>query len=154
MPSAAASPPASAAGTTDLGAALEQRVVGLWWLLTRGLPSDLSRTAASVLATLGLEGPQRVTTLAARESIAQPSMSQLLQRLERKGLVERREDPADRRACRMAITAAGEQAMRSRAQARSAWLDERLQQLPAADRDALAGSLAAFDTLIATEHHA
>jgi DNA-binding MarR family transcriptional regulator len=121
----------------------------MWWLLTRVLPSDLSRTSASVLAVLREDGPQRVTTLAAHEHIAQPSMSLLLQRLARRGLVERQDDPTDGRACRMAITAAGEQALRDRAEARSRWLRERLAGLDDDERAALLAALAPLDTLMA-----
>ncbi|MCW3040623.1 MAG: MarR family transcriptional regulator [Solirubrobacterales bacterium] len=150
MPSASAPAPVAppAAPDDSLGAALEQRVASLWWLLTSASPSDLSRTAASVLATLREEGPQRVTVLAAREAIAQPSMSQLLQRLERRGLVERQPDPADGRACRLAVTAAGDAALRGRAEARAAWLDERLAALPAGDRTRLEGALPVLDALL------
>lgn len=141
-------PAAPSLETASLGAALEHRVIGLWWLLTRELPSDLSRTAASVLGTLRAEGPQRVTVLAERESIAQPSMSQLLQRLERRGLVERQPDPADGRACRLAITEAGDDALRGRSAARADWLDERLKDLSEDERAALARAISALDAVI------
>lgn len=142
--------PAPAAQTSqDIGLALEQRVASLWWLLTRELPSDLSRCAASTIARLREEGPQRVTTLAAAEMIAQPTMSQLVQRLERSGLVERHEDPADRRAARIACTATGERALAERAEARARWLGDRVAQLGDADREALAAALPALDAVLA-----
>jgi DNA-binding MarR family transcriptional regulator len=145
-----APPSRPAAAGESLATALEQRVAALWGLLTHELPGDLSRSAASTLAALRDSGPHRVTSLAERESIAQPSMSQLLQRLERLGLVERHDDPADRRACRIAVTPAGEQALDRRAESRARWLDERLDRLSDADRDALVRALPALDALLTT----
>jgi DNA-binding MarR family transcriptional regulator len=49
-----------------------------------------------------------LTTLAAKEGVSQPSMTQLVQRLERAGLVTRLADPDDGRACLIAITAQGQ----------------------------------------------
>jgi DNA-binding MarR family transcriptional regulator len=133
----------------DLGSELEQRVGGIWWLLTREAPSDLSRTAASVLARLRHDGPQRVTTLATHEHISQPSMSDVVRRLCDRGLVERHDDPADKRACRISITPAGEQVLRERAEARSRWLTSRLAHLAAEDRATLLAALKLLDTLLA-----
>jgi DNA-binding MarR family transcriptional regulator len=133
---------------TDLAAELESRIVGLWTSLTREVPGGLSRTAASVLGVLRREGPQRVTALAGREHVAQPSMSVLVQRLEKRGLVERRDDPADRRACRVAITEAGEDVLRQRAGERAAWLRARLERLGEAERDALQRALSHLDKLL------
>jgi DNA-binding MarR family transcriptional regulator len=69
--------------------------------------SDLSTTAATTMNRVDREGPVRLTTLAAREGISQPSMTQLIQRLERAGLVTRLPDPDDRRATLIGITSAG-----------------------------------------------
>ncbi len=69
--------------------------------------SELSTTAAYTLNRTDREGPIRLTTLAAREGISQPSMTQLIQRLERAGLVTRLPDPDDGRAALIDITDAG-----------------------------------------------
>jgi DNA-binding MarR family transcriptional regulator len=132
----------------DLGLGLERRIASLWWALMREVPSDLSRTAASVLARLKGEGPLRVTTLAASEHVAQPSMSMLVQRLVDRGLVDRLEDPEDRRASRIAITELGKLLLDERAQARSSWLRERLTRLEADERDTLAHALVLLDRLL------
>ena len=64
-------------------------------LLSRHLldRTGLSPTASAVLYRLHAEGPVRLTTLAASVEVSQPSMTQLIQRLERKGLVTRLTDP-------------------------------------------------------------
>lgn len=134
--------------TTDLAAELENRIVGLWTTLTREVPGGLSRTAASVLGILRREGPLRVTTLASREHVAQPSMSVLVQRLEKRGLVARSEDPDDRRACRVTITEAGEEVLQRRADERAAWLRGRLERLDASERHAIERALPQLDRLL------
>jgi DNA-binding MarR family transcriptional regulator len=141
-------PPSAPSPDLDLGAELEQRVAAIWWRLTREVPSNLSRTAASVLASLRQDGPQRVTSLAAREHVAQPSMSVVVRRLCSRGLVERLDDPADKRACRITITPAGAQVLRDRAEARSLWLSSRLERLSAEDRATLLDALKLLDTLM------
>src|SRR4051812_24849935 len=91
----------------QLAADLDQRVVRLWQVLVRRSFRELSRTAVSVLAGLRDSGPQRITELAAGEGVAQPTMTNLVGRLERDGLVERTPDPDDGRAARIAVTSEG-----------------------------------------------
>lgn len=145
MPSISAPPPA------DLADRLEQTIASLWWRLTREARSDVSRTAASVLKYLQTEGPQRVTALATREHVAQPSMSLLVKRLERRGLVERVADPADRRASRITVTAAGAEILASRAQGRAGWLREQLEILKDDQRERIVEALSSLDALLAEE---
>ncbi len=57
-------------------------------LLMRSGQHELSRTEAGVLATL-TEGPRRITELAASEALAQPTVTQLVDKLEGRGLVVR-----------------------------------------------------------------
>jgi len=132
-----------------LGSELERRVVELWWQLSRQAPGDISRTSASVLAGLRGDGPQRITTLAERERVAQPTMTTLVQRLERDGLVARQDDPDDKRACRIAVTDSGLQALQQRAAKRAHWLGELLEQLSEPERAAIADALDALDSVIA-----
>jgi DNA-binding MarR family transcriptional regulator len=47
--------------------------------------ADLSASAAFALNRVCREGPIRLTALAAKEGVSQPSMTQLIQRLERLG---------------------------------------------------------------------
>jgi DNA-binding MarR family transcriptional regulator len=120
-------------------AALVERLVGdLWWRVSSELPTELSRTAASILKNLCEQGPQRVTSLAALEQVAQPTMSMILKRLEARSLIERRADPVDRRATLVAITPLGRDTLGERAQLRSRWFASRLAGLDAGDRRAVA----------------
>jgi DNA-binding MarR family transcriptional regulator len=132
----------------DLPTELDRRLAGLWRTLGRVAPGELSRTATSVLACLRDAGPQRVTALAAAERVAQPTMTTLVGRLERDGLVARGSDPADARAVRVAITEKGRERLETRRAARVALLAERLEALAPAEREALTAALPALEQLI------
>jgi DNA-binding MarR family transcriptional regulator len=54
----------------------------------------------------------RITELGNDVLLTQPGMSRLVARLEARGLVERADDPADARACRIRLTAEGQRAQR------------------------------------------
>jgi len=127
---------------------LEGRVSHLWWLISREAPSDLSRTAAATLARLREDGPQRVGALAAAEVLTQPTITCVVQRLEREGLVEREADPQDARAVRISITDVGLQALDARSLSRAQALDGRLQRLDATQRRTLVAALGAMDALL------
>src|SRR6201989_545753 len=93
-------------------------------LLTRMLVSQLggtwSRTEVSLLNTLSY-GPRRITELAAFERLAQPTMTQLVKRLERDGLVTRERHAGDGRVVLVDLTEAGVAAVEDfRAQASAA----------------------------------
>src|SRR3954451_17355125 len=69
--------------------------------------ADLSASAAFAMNRVCREGPVRLTALASKEGVSQPSMTQLIQRLERVDLVTRLADPDDGRATLIGITAHG-----------------------------------------------
>ena len=89
----------------DAAEGLEQAAI----LILRHLSNRaaLNMTAALTLATLDREGPVRVTTLAASAGIGQPAKTQMIQRLEREGLVTRVDDPADGRVALVSLSDAG-----------------------------------------------
>jgi DNA-binding MarR family transcriptional regulator len=137
------------AADTDLVAAVDARLVALIRFV-RSSYGGLSRTAASVLAHLRDAGPQRVTDLAAAEAVAQPSMTALVGRLERAGLVRRGPDPDDARAVRVSLTDAGVERLTGIRETRRAQLEARLAALDPEERAALAAALPALDSLIAS----
>jgi DNA-binding MarR family transcriptional regulator len=135
-------------GPAPLAVALEDRVSRLWWLVSRDATSVVSRSAAATLARLREGGPQRISALAAAESVSQPTMTCVVQRLERDALVSRDGDPDDARAVRISITAAGRHALEARAGLRAEVLGRRVERLDNAERDALAAALPALDALL------
>jgi len=106
-------------------------------LLVRQLGGTWSRTEVSLLNTLSY-GPRRITELAEFERLAQPTMTQLVKRLERDGLVTRERRADDGRVVLVDLTAAGIAAVEGfRAQA-SAALATCLAEMPDERVEALA----------------
>jgi DNA-binding MarR family transcriptional regulator len=105
-------------------------------------------TTLSVLDTLAVaDGPIRLTELTRTEQLSQPGLTQLIGRLERDGLVERRPDPTDRRAVLVSLTEAGRAVGDSRHADRARHLGPLIRQLAPADRRALAAALPALARL-------
>ena len=135
------------AATATLSEQLELSVTRLAHVLLRGGGPGLSRSAASVLHRLATAGPQRIGDLALWESVAQPSMTALVGRLEGQGLLARGDDPDDRRAVRVSVTAAGEELLAARRAARAEVLGARLAALSAAERATLAAAVPLLERL-------
>ena len=132
----------------NLADELDKRLTALWHVLGRRGKRELSRTAASVLATLRDTGPRRITELAESEGIAQPTVTTLVGRMERDGLVERRPDPADARAVLVHLTQRGRDRLDEMRLAREAVLEKRLAALTEDEREVLANALPVLDKLI------
>lgn len=108
-----------------------------------------SFTTLSVLHTLTHQGPMRLTALTANEQITQPAVTQLVTRLERDGLVERRPDPEDGRAVLVGVTPAGARVIENRQQDRVRQFTELAQALTADERLAIAAALPALARMAA-----
>ncbi|HTF46768.1 MAG TPA: MarR family transcriptional regulator [Pseudonocardia sp.] len=133
----------------DIVAGLE-RLLGLIRLLS---PSGgISLTTASTLARLAAAGPHRLSDLAAREGVTQPAMTQLVSRLERHGLAERRGHLDDRRVVMVHITPAGRELLDQRRQQRAIRLAGLLDVLSPEDERKIAAALPALARL--TDPHA
>ncbi|MFI6170317.1 MarR family winged helix-turn-helix transcriptional regulator [Nocardia sp. NPDC051052] len=132
------------------------RVMGAF---TRGsirLPSaeKHSFTTLSVLHTLAGKGPMRVSALKVTEQITQPAITQLVSRLERDGLVERRPDVEDGRAVLVQITEAGARIVRTRHRERVRRFTELMATLTPEERATISAALPALErmaTLMDTE---
>jgi DNA-binding MarR family transcriptional regulator len=112
-------------------------------LIVRGVSGnrDLSLTAVAVLGSLDRRGPQRITTMAAAEGVSQPSMTQLVQRLEQRGLVSRASDPSDGRVALVGLTDEGGAVLAARRQRNARRIADLLADLPENDIRALAKAL-------------
>jgi len=118
----------------EIADALEQASI----LTTRHITNQtVSLTSALALSRLNEQGPIRLTTLAAAEGISQPSMTQLVQRLERQGLATRIDDPEDGRVALVNITNAGRALLDDRRRDRRDRLGELLKDLSPEDEAAL-----------------
>jgi DNA-binding MarR family transcriptional regulator len=69
--------------------------------------TDLRPAYGNAMESLSLEDGLRLTDLAKRAGMTAQSMGELVDDLERKGYLERREDPSDRRAKRIYLTPKG-----------------------------------------------
>jgi DNA-binding MarR family transcriptional regulator len=108
----------------------------------------LSLTAGATLAELTRSGPLRITELAVRMHVAQPSMTELVGRLQRDGLVHRTRGAADGRVVLVAVTPLGERTMDERRRLRARRVAGLLDRLEARDLDALEQSVPALDRLL------
>src|SRR4051794_2504468 len=91
----------------------------------------------SALSVLVFGGEQTLSSLAAAEQIAAPTMTRIVQGLERRGLVRRRAHPEDGRATVIEATARGRRLMERGRSLRVAQLVAQLDDLTAAERDDL-----------------
>jgi len=114
------------------------------------LPSieKLSFTTLSVLHTLSRKSPMRLTELTANEQITQSAITQLVTRLERDGLVERRPDPNDGRVVQVHITALGANVIDSRRLDRMVQLTKFIEGLTLEEERAIASAIPALRRLV------
>jgi DNA-binding MarR family transcriptional regulator len=131
---------------------LAEDLLVFWQHLLRG---GLGRTFAQ-LETLGLglaqlktldaldlsEGEPTVKDLADRLGMSLPGMSRNVDDLQRRGLLERREDERDRRMKRLRLTDEGRTVLGTMNSARLAGLEAVVDKLPAEQRERLAAALA------------
>jgi DNA-binding MarR family transcriptional regulator len=110
---------------------------------------QLSLSAASTLGRLRRLGALRLTELAERERITQPSMTALVNRLESQGFVRRAPDPRDGRAVLVELAEPGRIALAERSKARVGTLVHDLDDLSDHDLALLQQALPAIEQLIA-----
>ncbi|MFN2608767.1 MAG: MarR family winged helix-turn-helix transcriptional regulator [Acidimicrobiales bacterium] len=111
--------------------------------------AGLTPSQLSALASVDRLGPLHLGDLARVESVAPPTLSRAVARLEDSGLLRRRPDPADGRAALVEVTAGGRRALGDLRRARTAFLTQRLEALTADDRRLLAGAVRLLDTVVA-----
>lgn len=137
--------PVSSVDHYQIAAGLE-RLISLLRLLS---PSgDISLTTASTLYRLATTGAARLSDLAVGEGVTQPAMTQLVSRLERQGLAERRDHPDDRRVVMVHVTETGRQMLRHRQDFRANQLSDLLAALPPEDERSIMAALPALTRLI------
>jgi DNA-binding MarR family transcriptional regulator len=108
----------------------------------------LSFTTLSVLHTLSLKSPMRLTELTVNEQVTQSAITQLVTRLERDGLVERRPDPNDGRVVQVHITALGANVIDSRRLNRITQLSKFSEGLTQEEKRAIASAIPALRRLV------
>ncbi len=114
-----------------MGAAAAQSIAGLGMC-----PSDFG-----ALETLLHKGPLPVNTLGRKLLLTSGSATAAIDRLEQRGLVERRHDPADRRARIVCLTPAGRRLIQRAFANHAADMEKAVGGLAAGERSALVGLL-------------
>lgn len=122
-------------GVAAVSAMIEMSTDTMWrHLVERDV---LSASATLVLNRLNREGPMRLTALAEAEGSSQSGMTQLVQRMERQGLLERWTDPDDGRASLVMVGAAGRELWDSRGDVRRQRITELMSGVSHDDQVAL-----------------
>jgi DNA-binding MarR family transcriptional regulator len=117
----------------DVAGRLRRSMMRLTRMMRQYDDDDLSPTLASSLFMIDRVGPLNLGDLAAKERMTRASVTAVVDKLLRLGLIERRHDQADRRIVRVEVSAAGRRRVNARRTQRTAWLTGRLQELSAAD---------------------
>src|SRR3954451_17369785 len=111
----------------------------------RGLGPDLSPHDARALRVIGHHGPTRLGVVADHLRIAARSATDVVDRLESRGLVQRSPDPADRRAMTVSLTALGTSVLAEVDEARRVGAEEFFGALSDRERTSLATILGKLD---------
>jgi DNA-binding MarR family transcriptional regulator len=104
----------------------------------------ISAAQLFVLHEVAAAGAESINALAERTLTDQSSVSLVVTRLERRGLVARRDDPGDRRRTAVAITAAGRRLLARAPEVTQLRLLGALERMPAPDRTTLARLLSSL----------
>ena len=121
----------------------------LYHLSRRRIPGwDLTASQSSVMSTLVDRGPLRMGELAALEGVQLPSATSVVNGLVKLGLVERRADPADRRAVVIDLTAKGRSQVDELVDRRNHSFALLLERLPEQDRRLLQDAIPAVVRLL------
>jgi len=103
--------------------------------------SGLSLPQFGILMHLYYSNNCGISHLGEHMDISAPAASQLVDRLVQHGLVERTEDPNDRRAKQLTLTPKGRELIETGLTARTRWVDELVRSLKPEDYDQVAATL-------------
>jgi DNA-binding MarR family transcriptional regulator len=138
-------------GVAELAAGLRVAVTRLNRRLRTSSLGGVSPAQASALAMIERLGAPALSELASAEQVRPPSMTRIVDALERDGLVERRVDAIDRRCQRVTLTTQGRRALGSIRGRKTAFLEARLARLAPEERDAVARALGILTQLAGDE---
>lgn len=111
--------------------------------------SRLTGPRLSALSVLVFGGPMALNELAAAEQVRPPTMTRLVQALQREGFLRRIPDPIDGRVTRVVATAKGVRVMREGRERRVAMLARLLLELPPQELQSVRRALVSLETIVA-----
>lgn len=115
--------------------------------LRQNAAAGVTPSQLALLSTLDLHGPMTLGDLAAHEGVQPPSVTRMVDALEKSALVKRTECANDRRTVMAELTTQGRRAMVEVRQRRDAWLAQRMAGLSASQRQALDAALPVLEAL-------
>lgn len=135
--------PAATAGRLKLVMA------GLNHRLRKDWPDDVTPSRLSALATIAHGEPLPVGELAKRMAVSSPTVSHIVDALDKLDLIARQPDPHDRRICLLTTSTKGAELLEELGRRTTGTLAERIDQLPPDQRSALEAALPALEALAA-----
>lgn len=114
--------------------------------------SGLSAPRLSALSVVVFAGPLTLSELAAAEQVRRPTMTRLVQGLQRAGYVRRLADAADGRIVRVAATPKGVRVMRAGRERRVRMLHDLLRDVPARERAVIRRAVDALERVFGRRH--
>ncbi len=111
--------------------------------------SRLTGPRLSALSVVVFGGPITLSELATAEQVSRPTRTRLVQALEREGLLQRTQDPADARIARVAATPRGQRVMREGRERRVQMLSSLLQELPVGELKAVRKAILSLEPIVA-----
>jgi DNA-binding MarR family transcriptional regulator len=134
--------------STELAARLRLVVGRLARQLRRHKAGGLTASQLSALATVGNQGPLRLTDLAAIEGVGAPAMTRLVASLDELDLVRRATDPNDRRSCLVALSERGRTELEALRRETTALLARRVARLSEEQRELLRAALPVLEAIV------
>jgi DNA-binding MarR family transcriptional regulator len=118
----------------ELAARLRLVIMRLARKLRQQAPAGVTPSQLSALSTLSEKGALTLGMLAEAERVRPPTMTRIVAALEEDGLIARSHDPGDRRRVNILMTEMGKRLISSNRSRKTAYLVDRLRDLPAKDR--------------------
>lgn len=112
---------------------------------------NITASQRSALGTIGLLGPVSIGQIAEHEHVQPPAVSKIVATLEQRQLVERTDDPNDRRCSLISLSPAGRDLLDEMRAAARGFISAHLSQLDPDDVAALERALPALERLLGTE---
>ncbi|HZE33926.1 MAG TPA: MarR family transcriptional regulator [Actinoallomurus sp.] len=117
--------------------------------LRKDWPDELTPSRVTALATVAAGEPLAVGELAKRMGVSTPTVSHIVDALDKQGLIARLPDPHDRRICRLTTSDAGAELLEELSRRTTGILADRIHQLSPAQQSAIEAALPALEALAA-----
>jgi DNA-binding MarR family transcriptional regulator len=137
-----------AAELDELAASIRLSVTRLGRILRQQDGGDLTPSTTSALAMLNRHGPMTLGELAAREHVAAPTVTRIVEKLQQAGLVTRTQSESDGRVAFVEVTEEGRRLILDVRSRRTLWLVEHLESFSDADLEALRRAAPVLERLV------